>query len=681
MPRPLKGVLPECDLDPQIQAFFLRALEGTQKQTERQTDCLFQELKAKIDRLERVLRSSVSLSEDGKQPYGDISASNTSSTGLSMGPEGGWGMPGPEGPAPWLPCIIKESNAELLTNLQELLEPLLTQNASKADARAATKEVSPKKVKSREVSSSGLEDAPKPEKALEAKEVMPVILSEAPPPEPEAAPEDAGETTAVSATPCTLVATTSTLVGKPGLKPGRTPAWLWQQRGLNRMTGGSSQELGQPPSGIDWFMGNPLDVIAGVLIAVNTAVSYVQLDWAGYKLNLAHPQLGTSQDPDGWPGADLAFDFMEYLFCAIFLFELILRLWYFRCTFFLDKLNILDGSVVLVTSLDTFIISNLGSGGGANLGFIRIIRYCKLVRTLRFVRAMQLCSPLRVLIRTILSSFGSLFWSMVILFAFQLMSSLFLCQTLQGFIADDTMDSETRIWLNRHYGSATKALWTMTEITFSGGWPGFTRKVIENCSPLYAIPFFIYIAGVVFAVIRIITALFLKDTLAVAANDQEMMMQQKAKDKEKFARKLREVFEEADESGDGTVCWEEFQGMLNNPKAKASLSAMELESHEVESLFQLLDDGDGTVSFDEFLKGVVRLKGQARSQDVLAILHDSRKVLNHVMSMEKKLQMLDLIEEELDEFFPEGSALIDGAGSSILQDTAEPEDTNAAAVM
>jgi len=262
-----------------------------------------------------------------------------------------------------------------------------------------------------------------------------------------------------------------------------------------------------------------------------------------------------------------------------------------------------------------------------------------------------------------------------------LMSALFLCQTLQDYIRDETQALDQRKWVNQHYGTATKAVWTMFEVTFSGGWPGFTRRVIEHVSPLYSIFFFLYVGGVVFAVIRIITALFLKDTLAVAANDQEMMMQQKAKDKEKFARKLREVFEEADESGDGTVCWEEFQGMLNNPKAKASLSAMELESHEVESLFQLLDDGDGTVSFDEFLKGVVRLKGQARSQDVLAILHDSRKVLNHVMSMEKKLQMLDLIEEELDEFFPEGSALIDGAGSSILQDTAEPEDTNAAAVM
>ena len=35
----------------------------------------------------------------------------------------------------------------------------------------------------------------------------------------------------------------------------------------------------------------------------------------------------------------------------------------------------------------------------------------------------------------------------------------------------------TSINTYRHYGSATKALWTMTEITFSGGWPGFTRKV------------------------------------------------------------------------------------------------------------------------------------------------------------------------------------------------------------
>jgi hypothetical protein len=587
----------------------------------------------------------------------------------------------------WLFRMIKESNAELQlhieTRMEQLLEPLLKQGRVgkpvKPPPKGATSSEEPPPPEHHHHHHEAAAAAP----AIEATEVQ-VSIEDA---TKEAAQTVQGQPVVEEAAAKSpdkgagpMVGTMTSTVPKRHIGPH----WLWQQRGMQVGKGSTMEVLPHADlTGIDRFMHTPLDITAGLLIALNTLVSFIHLDYKGYLINVDYGSvLDSPQNVGGWPGAEKAFEFLEYLFASFFLCELILRLWYFRCTFFLDKLNILDGGVVMVTSVDTFILANVLDGqGSANLGFIRIIRYCKLVRTLRFVRAMQLCSPLRVLIRTILSSFASLFWSMVILGAFMLMSALFLCQTLQDYIRDQTQDIEQRRWVNQHYGSATKAVWTMFEITFSGGWPGFTRRIIEHVSPWYSIFFFLYVGGVVFAVIRIITALFLKDTLAVAANDQEMMMQQKAKDKDKFARKLREVFEEADESGDGTVCWEEFQGMLNNPKAKASLSAMELESHEVESLFQLLDDGDGTVSFDEFLKGVVRLKGQARSQDVLAILHDSRKVLNHVMSMEKKLQMLDLIEEELDEYFPEGSALLAGSGSSMLQDTAEPEDTNAAAVM
>mmetsp|Transcript_29060 Transcript_29060/g.73815 ORF Transcript_29060/g.73815 Transcript_29060/m.73815 type:complete len:606 (+) Transcript_29060:99-1916(+) len=439
---------------------------------------------------------------------------------------------------------------------------------------------------------------------------------------------------------------------KSGEKESPTPSpATWEQspqalvRSVTRQSSGSEVV---PKSRIDWFMRQPIDIVAGVLIALSTFTVYLQLDWQGYLLNV---QLG--RDKSGqWPEAEVFFSVVDQLFCAIFVGELSLRLWYFGCGFFRDRLNVLDGVVVVLNFVEVVVLRHFGPSAG-NLSFMRIFRYVKLVRTLRFIRAMQLCHQLRVLVRTILSSFVSLLWSMFVLCAFMLMAALFVCQSLQEFISDDSQTMEHRLWCNTNYGTASKALWTMFEITFSGGWPTWVRPLIEDVSPWYAGFFALYVGGVVFAVIRIITALFLKETLAVAATDAEMMMQLKHKETEAFAMKMGQVFIAADSSMDGMVSWEEFSELMDDPKHMTLLHNMELEPHEIKALFNLLDDGDGNVSFEEFLKGMVRLKGQARSLDVLAILHDSSKILMQVNAMgyivDQLAEVFDIPDDPSDE--------------------------------
>jgi len=133
---------------------------------------------------------------------------------------------------------------------------------------------------------------------------------------------------------------------------------------------------------------------------------------------------------------------------------------------------------------------------------------------------------------------------------------------------------------------------------------------------------------------RIITALFLKDTLQVAANDAEMVIQEKMNEKKAYAKKLMDVFEAADVTGDGKISLEEFEHFLTDPKVKSYLATLELDTHETKTLFSMLDDGDGEVTAEEFIQGAMRLKGGARSQDVISIMHDFnhlRKALEPVL--------------------------------------------------
>merc|ERR1711879_288106 len=85
--------------------------------------------------------------------------------------------------------------------------------------------------------------------------------------------------------------------------------------------------------------------------------------------------------------------------------------------------------------------------------------------------------------------------------------------------------------------------------------------------------------------------------------------------------------------GSGTLSRTELDEILSDDKVKAYLAAIEIEVFEVASIFQLLDDGDGTISYEEFLHGIMRLKGTARSQDVIAILHTLKGVRKEIASL------------------------------------------------
>lgn len=61
---------------------------------------------------------------------------------------------------------------------------------------------------------------------------------------------------------------------------------------------------------------------------------------------------------------------------------------------------------------------------------------------------------------------------------------------------------------------------------------------------------------------------------------------------------------------------------------------MEIDPSSAKLLFGLLDDGDGSVSVQEFVDGAVRLKGQARAADVVSIMHDTAKVLQKLANVE-----------------------------------------------
>merc|ERR1719469_1186851 len=105
-----------------------------------------------------------------------------------------------------------------------------------------------------------------------------------------------------------------------------------------------------------------------------------------------------------------------------------------------------------------------------------------------------------------------------------------MCQLLSGVYSDTSISLERRDWVYERWGTSIRAMYSMMEITFSTSWPYFARPLFEEVDSRFVIFFILYIPMVVFAILGIMAALFLRETLARAAADAEQGIRAKMKE-------------------------------------------------------------------------------------------------------------------------------------------------------
>jgi len=246
-------------------------------------------------------------------------------------------------------------------------------------------------------------------------------------------------------------------------------------------------------------------------------------------------------------------------------------------------------------------------------------------------------SELRILVQTVVSSIRALMWSMVLLGLILLASGMLLAQLVMGILKDGAGNEDLQVWAYTHYGGAARATYTMFEATLSGCWPNYARRLIEEVSPWYALFWVFYVVLIGFAVIRVMGALFLSATLRAAGEDADMMVLRRLKDKAKYCRRLQAFFTEADVSCDGRLDKDELHNVLQDPLCQARLHALELEIYEVNALFDILDDGEGGVNFEDFQEAALKLKGTARAVDTIQIMHQQQKLRASMHDIEQRV--------------------------------------------
>lgn len=335
---------------------------------------------------------------------------------------------------------------------------------------------------------------------------------------------------------------------------------------------------------------------------------------------------------------------LNYFFCAAFVIELILRLAAFGPPWLKRPANWLDIVIVVGSVVDV-----AGAAVPVNLTFMRLIRLSKLTRLLKVALMASFCEPLRILIKAISTSFGHLLWSFILLAAIEIISALFMTQVLADAIKDEGLDLELRNFIFTYYGTTSRTILTMFQITMApGAWAIVGRRIVEEVSEAYAWFFILYVGGVSFAVVKIITALFLRKTIQIATSDEQLIFKEKVKSQRRYSEKIRSQWNTLDAYGTTRVSFSEFRNFVTHtPEGQEWLSVLEIDAKEAASIFELISDGDGLLTLDEFLSGVFRLKDTTRPIDIVVLQNESRKMSKMVGEVFTELHEVSLVCKQL----------------------------------
>jgi len=328
-------------------------------------------------------------------------------------------------------------------------------------------------------------------------------------------------------------------------------------------------------------------------------------------------------------------------FTAIYVVEVALRIYALRLTFFFGpdwKWNALD-TFLVVTSVAEDIFQDVG------LGSLRIIRGLRMFRVLRIIRVMRFFRDLRLMIGSVMQSLASLSWALLLLLIIMYLFAVFFMQgTIMYFRSEEEPSAFVREGITSWYGSVFDTMYTLLA-TITGGLNWFdVVQPLEEISMLYRCLFCFYVVFVVIGVLNVLTGIFVERAQELSGLDRDLVIQTELKRNETFLVEMRRIFEEADADGSGTISWGEFKGYLENDRVKAYLATQQLDAFDARTLFDILNVGEGEeISIDKFIVGCMRLKGMAKSVDLLAVLNETREVSRRLKVLARELEEKELV--------------------------------------
>jgi len=348
----------------------------------------------------------------------------------------------------------------------------------------------------------------------------------------------------------------------------------------------------------------------------------------------------TTQGPD----RDTVMDDADIVFLAYFVFEVTLRILADSKGFLCEPWNLIDLAVVLIGLVETVMGATV-AGQNTNMQAARVMRVFRFMRVLRVIRVVRAFRELRLILQGLVASMKTLVWLGFFLLIVMYVFAILLVQLLV-----DHRDERLGGWhptdpegykVSDLFGSIGDSMFTLFQILTLESWAMGIVRPVMHYAPWSLMLFIPYIFFTTFAVLNVVTGVFVEQTQAAAADDDRNIVKAQMQHMKQQVGLLKELFAEADADQSGEISLEEFYLMVDDERAKAYFARLGISPHEAITLFHLVDqDGSGAVNVDEFIFGVIRVHGGPKAMDLVSMTYDLQQMSSVVSSMAGQVEQM-----------------------------------------
>jgi hypothetical protein len=237
---------------------------------------------------------------------------------------------------------------------------------------------------------------------------------------------------------------------------------------------------------------------------------------------------------------------------------------------------------------------------------------------------------MRVLVLSVLNTLKSLTWTVLLLVTILFLFGVIYTQAATGYLTDEFCNATGRTCppsktdventeLFYYFGTIPKAILSLFK-SLTGGvsWQELVMP-LEEMGMFWAIFFVLFIAFCHLAVLNIVTGIVCSTAIESAIEDLDLQVQAYAADKDKFTKKLAQLFHQIDEDHSGNITKQELEDAIraDEEKAHTLFAAMGISGKTALQLCALLElDSSTNISLEEFVERCLKLRGPAKSTDM-----------------------------------------------------------------
>jgi len=200
-----------------------------------------------------------------------------------------------------------------------------------------------------------------------------------------------------------------------------------------------------------------------------------------------------------------------------------------------------------------------------------------------------------------------------------------------------------------YFGTVARSMYTLFQMITLESWSsGIARHVVTNQTEMMLF-FLVFLLFSHYGLLNLVVGVIVENTLSNARNNEDKIKQEQDKEQKRTLEHLKDIFKLADEDGSGDLDRGEFFRCLSNPEVEKKMKLIKLPIAEAKNLFSVLDaDGQGSLSIDEFIGGCLRLKGSAKSKDLLSVQIQVESLAKKMDDLESTLTQNERKMEALD---------------------------------